>query len=198
MQLRDFAVVYRLEVGQIGQFPDAVSRHPEARRVVPGYRHYPHSLDLERLRRVDFVQRDFRHSAVFVLRECVVEILAHHGRRSRCRVDVDPVYRRRVVHEVERPHVVQPARVVLVFVGQQDGIYAAHARAEHLGTEVRARVDDQPFAPGLDHRRGPQAVVARVFRPAYRAAAPDNRHPLRGSCAQECQFHSCKDKDKDG
>jgi len=86
--------------------------------------------------------------------------------------------RRRIVDEIEGPHVVQTADMVLVFVRKQDAVEVAHPRAEHLVAEIGSRVDHQPHTVRLDHGRGPQTVIAPVGRRADPAAASDHGHAL--------------------
>ncbi len=116
------------EVGEVTQAADAVSRHLEARRVVPRHGYDPRAGRTERLGGVDRAERQLGHAAVFVRGESVVEILAHDIQRAGRAVDVHAPHRG-VIDEVEGPHVVQAARVVLVLVREQDGVDAPHARA---------------------------------------------------------------------
>ena len=137
--------------------------------------------DPERLTGFDFVQFDLGSTPVFVLSECVVEILTHDPERSRRRIDVDRMDRTGIVHEVESPHIVQTADMVFVFVGKQNRIEVTHARTEHLAAKIRPGVDYDPHAPGFDHRRSAQAVIARIGRSADLATAADHGHALRGT-----------------
>ena len=92
-----------------------------------------------------------------------------------------------VVDEVERPHVVDASRVVLVLVREQYRIYMRDSRAEHLIAEVGPGVDNYPPAAVLDHGRGAQPLVTAV-----RPAAPYYGHALRGTRTEERNFHGDK------
>lgn len=105
---------------------------------------------------------------------------------------MDLVDGRRVIDEIEGPDVVQSPDMVLVLVRQQNGVEMPHARAEHLVTEIGSGVDDDAHAPRFDHRRGAQAVVARIRRRADLTAAADDGHALRRSGSQKGEFHECK------
>ena len=74
------------------------------------------------------MQFDLRHAAVFVLREGVVEILAHALQRPRSGVDVDLVDGRRVIDEIEGPDVVQSPDMVFVFMCQQQSGHVLYTR----------------------------------------------------------------------
>ena len=191
-QLFGLGVLDGLEVRQVGQRPDAETRDLEALGMVARHGHDLHIPDPERPCGVDFMQFDLRHAAVFVLRKGVVEILAHALQRPRSGVDVDLVDGRRVIDEIEGPDVVQSPDMVLVLVRQQNGVEMPHARAEHLVTEIGSGVDDDAHAPRFDHRRGAQAVVARIRRRADLTAAADDGHALRRSGSQKGEFHECK------
>ena len=191
-QFFGLGVLDGLEVRQVGQRPDAEARDLEAFGMVARHGHDLHIADTERPCGVDFVQFDLRHAAVFVLREGIVEILAHALQRPRGGPDMDLVDGRRVIDEIESPHVVQTADMVLVLVSQQNGVEMPHARAEHLVAEIGSGVDDDAHAPRLDHRRGAQTVVAPVRRRAYLAAAADDGYALRSTGSQKGEFHGCK------
>jgi len=191
-QFFDFGVRNGLEVGQVGQPADAESRHCKAFRMVSRNGEDFDTFDAERPRNVDLVQFDFRNAPVLVLREGVVEILAHDIEGAGSRIEVDAVDRRRVIDEIEGPHVVQPADMVLMFVRQQNGVDTADAGAQHLTAEIGSGVDDDAHVPRLDHGRGAQTVVAPVGRSADPAAASDDRDTLRGARSQKGKFHADK------
>ena len=181
-----------LEIGQVRQLAEAVARDGEAVGVVPRNGNDLQLPHPERPGDVDLMQLDFGHAAVFILREGIVEVLAHDAEGMGCGVDVDLVHQRRVIDKVESPHVVQPADMIFVFVREEDGVEVADARTEHLAAEIGAGVDDHTHAACLDHGRSAQAVVALVGRGANLAAAPDDRDALRGARSQKGEFHECK------
>ena len=116
-ELLDLGILDGLEVGQISQRPDAEARDQKTFGVMPRNRNDLHAFDRKGMRNIDLMQFDLRDAAVFVLREGVVEILAHALHPPRSGVNPDLMDGRRVIDEIEGPDVVQTADMVLVFVG---------------------------------------------------------------------------------
>ena len=85
--------------------------------------------------------------------------------------------------ENERPHIVQPPDVILVLVGDENGIQMAHPLAKHLLAEVGTCVDGHRYLLGLHQNRRPGALVARVGGLTNRTLTPDNRDTLRSTAA---------------
>lgn len=128
---------------------------------------------------------------VLVLREGVVEILAHDIEGAGSRIEVDAVDRRRVIDEIEGPHVVQPADMVLMFVRQQNGVDTADAGAQHSTA-----------------KSGPASMTMRTSPPRPWPRCADGRRAgrtkcrpgsgirwwdtLRGARSQKGKFHADK------
>ena len=99
-------------------------------------------------------------------------------------VDVDGM----VLDQVERPHVVQASGVVLMVVGQEDGVYVADVLPQHLVAEIRASVHEYG-EPAVFHQHGSaQPFVARVRGLADLAVASYHRHALGGAGTEEREF----------
>ena len=77
-----------------------------------------------------------------------------------------------VIDKIEGSHIIDAARVVFVLVGEYDGIYAPHACAQHLLSEVGPCVNYNATIIHLDHCRGAQALVALILRATYLATTP--------------------------
>src|SRR3984885_15365912 len=82
---------------------------------------------------------------------------------------------------VERPHVVQAHNVVGVRVREQNRVHARDPRAQGLIAKVWRGVDQHAVITILDVNRRPKALVPRILRMAYGAAAADHRHPDAGA-----------------
>jgi hypothetical protein len=67
------------------------------------------------------------------------------------------------VDVVERTDVVEPSGVVLVVVGQEDGVKMAEIVPKHLHPEIRPCVDQYLQAPVFHIRRCPQAFVPWIL-----------------------------------
>jgi hypothetical protein len=89
------------------------------------------------------------------------------------------VHRHRVATaEIEGTNVVQPNHMVVVLMGEQDGVEVADSRAQHLLAQIRTGVyQDVGIAAGEQGRRA-QALVVWISRGAYPAFAPDHGHAL--------------------
>ena len=83
--------------------------------------------------------------------------------------------------QVEGAYVIQSARMVLVAVGQQDGIQVAHILAQHLLTEIRSGIDQDGQALVFYQGAGTQAFVAAVSGAANLTLAANHRDTLRSS-----------------
>ena len=140
--------------------------------------------DAERLL-VDDMHVPFGRAGVFVFGEGIRVIVPQRLQHLGLAIDLHGL----LVDIVERPHVVQAARMVLVLVRQQDGVQVADPFRKHLHPEVRACVDEHLEPLVLHERRRPEPLVMRILRPAHRALAPDDRNPLRGPCSQECELY---------
>jgi hypothetical protein len=78
--------------------------------------------------------------------------------------------------------VVQAAYMVVMFVSDKYGIDGLEiVQTEHLLTEVRTAIDENPYSVHFYQPRAPQTVVARVFAGADRAGTPYLRYSRRGS-----------------
>ena len=95
-----------------------------------------------------------------------------------------------VALEGEWAKVVDAPDVVVVFVGDEDGIQRLrHLDAEHLLAEVRSAVNEKPCVSHLEECRGTQATVARVATGADFALASDLRHSDACACSEESYLH---------
>lgn len=101
---------------------------------------------------------------------------------------VDDIGRRVDVESVfvgERPQVVQTTHMVVVYVGEEQGIYMIDSRAQELRAEVRSAVNKNISAVlGVEGRRA-HTIVARVGRTAHRAMAQHDGYTVRCACAKE-------------
>ena len=133
---------------------------------------------------IDQVHVPLGRSGVFVLGEGVGVLGLDGPERFLFTEDLHGL----LVDIIERPHVVQSARMVLVLVRQEDGIQVADPLCEHLHPEIRSCVDEKGHSFVFHEGRRPEPLVPRVRRPAYRTLARDNRHALRCPRPQESQF----------
>ena len=102
---------------------------------------------------------------------------------------------------VQSPYVVQTASVVLVVVGQQDGVEVADTCAEHLRPEIRTGIDEYGHPIMLHQHAGTQSLVHRVSACAYFAPAAYHRYSLGCAAAEKREtrarchilfFHHCQ------
>ena len=161
-----------VEIGQVGNTSDA---EPQYRQLVmqSADRNDLHALHPERVF-ADRMETNFGNSRIFVLNECIVEILFHHPLYPLFGIDVDRLSR----SVIECTHIVQPSDMVLVLVGQQDAVDTLHMFAQHLLAEVRPRIDDQHHAVLFDECGSAQPLVPAVRRRAHPATARDHRYAL--------------------
>ncbi len=191
-QLIDFTVSDSFEIGKISQSPHTKTHNGEAFGMPALNRNDSDVTDAKRLLPHNFAKLYFWNSPVFVLRKSIIEILTYARGCPRRSINRHPMDRRRIIDEVEGPHIIQTADMVLMLVGQQNGIKMPHATAQHLVTEIGPRVDHQSHAPRLDHGRSPQPPVPRIIGGTDLAPAPDDGHPLRSSGSQKGEFHKTK------
>ena len=91
-----------------------------------------------------------------------------------------------VLQEVEGAQVVEADDMVVVLVGQHDGLQSDDALPEHLLPEVRPGVNDHVAALVRQQQRGAQPLVTGVGGGAHFAVAADSGYALRGASAEEC------------
>ena len=135
-------------------------------------------------RRVDQVHAPLRRAGILLLREGVAVLAAERRLHVGLAENVDGMGLR----QVEGADVVQPARMVLMVVRQQDGIQMVHVVQQHLGAEIRPGIHQDGQTAVFDQHGGPQALVARIRRAADLAVAGDHRDAGRGARAEKCQF----------
>lgn len=80
--------------------------------------------------------------------------------------------------------------MVLVLVGKENRRDMADIGAQHLLAEIGSRIDDEPSAAALYHRRGAQSRITRVGGAANIATAAYYGNALRRSGSEESQCHT--------
>ena len=92
--------------------------------------------------------------------------------------------------ESKGTEVVDAANVVVVFVGDENGIQRfVHADAEHLFAEVRTAIQQKPCVALLEECRSTQATVARVAAGANFATASYLWYADACACSEESYLH---------
>ena len=79
---------------------------------------------------------------------------------------------------VERPDIIQASGMVLMVVGQKDGIEMPYPCPQHLVSEIRPGIHKYLQSSVFYECRRPQPLVSPVFRHTYFAAASYHRHSL--------------------
>ncbi len=80
------------------------------------------------------------------------------------------------LHETVWTQVVDASHMVIVAVGEQDGVDGRTTGPEELLPNVGAAVNQQIETADLDDGRGAEARIARVCRAAYGTFAQQHRH----------------------
>ena len=132
----------------------------------------------------DAVDVPFRSAGVLLLGESVTVFAPERLLDVFLAIDVDGFG----FQQVEGARVVQASGVVLVVVGEQDGIQVPDPCAQHLIAEIGAGVHQDRQSAVFHQGGGAQAFVTRVGGAADRAFAADHRYALGGPCTQEGQF----------
>src|SRR2546426_5797457 len=89
----------------------------------------------------------------------------------------------------DRAQIVDAVHVIGVGVREQHRVDPGDTRRHELQAQLGRGVDEQPPAPGLDHRGGAGALVPRVRRGAGAAGASGLRHAGGRAGAEERQSH---------
>ena len=183
MQLFHFAAGDEAGVGDVGHIGDAVAqhRHFQVQHADGGDGDALHGEGAV----PDRMQPELRHPRVFVRCEGVGEFPRYRLAGLRVGVNVHVA----VLGKVKGADVVHAGDVVHVLVGQQHKIEVLHLFTQHLLPEVRAGVNDKPFARKIHQHGGAQPFVTRVCGFTDVAVAGDYRYALGGSGAQKGQFH---------
>ena len=182
-QVGQLLVGQRLHVGNVGQRPDAVA-HDGQPAVHHAEGHHLYPADAERLVKTDAVQADLRYAGIFMRDEAVRNALLQMGGTIVLGINVD------VAENAERPQVVQPAHVVVVFVREQNGVEPAKRQGQHLAAEIGAAVDEDAAAVvGFEQGRRALPAVARIGRRADGARAAHLGYARAGAGAKESEFH---------
>ena len=86
-----------------------------------------------------------------------------------------------VHQEIKRADIVQATDMVLVMMGDENGVEMAHVFAKHLLTEIRTGINTYCGLFGLDENRSAQTLVARICRPANVTIATNYGNALRSA-----------------
>ena len=79
---------------------------------------------------------------------------------------------------IECADVIQSSCVVLMIVGEQDGIKVGHSLAEHLLSEIRTCIHENAQSLVIHENACAKPLVARVLAAAYITSASYHRHSL--------------------
>ena len=99
------------------------------------------------------MQLYLRDTAIFVLREGVVEVVAYAGYGRLIAVDMHSVDSG-VVYKVEGANIVDASCMVLMFVGKKDGVNMRNSLTQHLIAEIGTCIYNDSSIANLHHCRG--------------------------------------------
>lgn len=170
------------DIGKVGDFAEAKAEDGKA-AVPDADRPYADAADVEGGVFIDGMEFDARQAGDWIA-ENVFETLAYIGGNAFLGVHRHGVAR----SEIERPDIIEPDDVVVVFVREQDGIEVPDARAEHLLAEIGACVDQDVRVAVRQQGSSAQAGVVRVLRSTHAAVASDNWNTLGSTGAEQCEF----------
>ena len=175
-------------IGEVAEAADAEAQHGQL--VVQGPQGlHGHAQHLKgRVVALDGVQHHAGHAGILVLGKNVGKLLLQLAQHARLGKNGHV----RFLPEVEGPNVVQPGGVVLVLVGEKQGVEVRDAGAQHLLPEIGARINYEAAPAHRQVNGHPQAVVAVVERAAHLAGAANHGHARRGARAEESNGHSVK------
>lgn len=170
------------DIRKVGDFAEAKAQDGQA-AVPDADRPHAYAADVEGGVFVDGMEFDARQAGDRVA-ENVFETFAYIGGNAFL-----GVYRHGVARaEIERPDIVEPDDVVVVFVREQNGIEVPGAGAEHLLPEIGACVDQDVRVAVRQQGGSAQAGVVRVVRSTHAAVASDNWNTLGSTGAEQCEF----------
>ena len=172
-----FGLRHEARVCDVGERSDTVAEYGQS-EVANLYRLDLHTADRE-LVAADGMQLEGRRTGIGMLLKGVVEVLADDVQHARHRIDVHGP----LLPEIDGPDVVQTRQVVLVLVGDENGIHSGDILAQELLPQVRTGIDEQIHPIHLHESRSTQPVVTRVGGTAHLALASHHGNALRSACA---------------
>ncbi len=210
---RQFAVVDSLHVGDVGEIADAESADRQRAVIDRKYLNINIS-DGDNVVVIVCAGSDGWYARVFVFRKEIGQGAVHGIDNPFVAVDWN------VAEDTERTEVVYAAAVVVVDVGNEDGInFAADGfrcnlgkvlgvveialdveltletdvteMAQHLLAEVGTAVDEYASGVAFHHGSRTETTVFRVAAGAYGTGTTDNRNTARCSCSEKSYFEIC-------
>src|SRR5690606_38237935 len=168
----------RLRIRYISKITD-----PEAHHGKPEV-HYPHRKDFDlvedcKLFVLNFVDMDLRDARITLVGKHVVKFL------FQCVQNLTTGVHRNVclLFEVKSTNIIEPCKMILMFMGRENGSEVTNVFPQHLLPEIRARIDHQFFTFYFYQNRGTQPFVFMVGGMAYITLTGDYRHALGGPCS---------------
>ena len=107
---------------------------------------------------VDQVDVPFRSAGIFFFGERITVFRLQRPEDFRFAVDFDGAS----AGVVEGTDIIQPSRMVLMIVSQENGVGVADACPEHLAPEIRSDVDEDAQPAIFDENRGAETLVPRI------------------------------------
>ena len=139
-------------------------------------RQYFRLPDKEWLAGLHFLQINARYSRILLIHKAIRHPYPQMSSSISIRID------RYLRKTAKRTQIIQPARMVIMFVSDQHTIYLfINRRTQYLCSEIGAAIYQYRRIIRMQQRRCPQAVVPRIGRRANRARTTNLRYPGRCS-----------------